>query len=245
MLGAIASGGLGIAGGLLQNSANKKLQQDANNASIQLAAENRAWQEMMSNTAHQREVKDLKAAGLNPILSATGGSCASTPSGNAATAGAAKMEDALGKGVSSAQSGYQLDMAKQMMGADLALKDASTAQAAAQTAQSVTTAKKTAEETKGVAIDNAVKKTSFPAVQKEAALREKTAEWDTSAAGYDAIMNRALDALGGATGLIGNIFKGRMDTKTHELNVEKHRSSTKELSRQNKVLKDYVKGKRR
>ena len=48
------------------------------------AAKNRNWQKMMSDTAHQREVRDLMAAGLNPILAVNGGNGA--PVGSGATA---------------------------------------------------------------------------------------------------------------------------------------------------------------
>lgn len=47
-----------------------------------LAQEDRAWQERMANSAHQREISDLKAAGLNPVLSVTGGNGAATGSGS-------------------------------------------------------------------------------------------------------------------------------------------------------------------
>ena len=48
------------------------------------ASKNRRFQREMSNTAHQREVKDLRKAGLNPILSAKYGG-ASTPPGSMAS----------------------------------------------------------------------------------------------------------------------------------------------------------------
>lgn len=233
---AIAGLGASVGGGLLShfgqkdaNETNARMQQDANNTNIEIARQNREWQASMANTAHQREVADLRAAGLNPILSATGGSGAASPAGNAATVGAARVEDSISKGISSAKDLSQITPMLQNAQADVALKESSVVAQTAATANSVANAKKLSEETAGVKLDNVGKTQDLPARKKEAALREVTAEYDKTAAPYDAIMNRALGALGGFTGALGKFFR-----------PEPTGSKNETLRNENKTMKKYI-----
>lgn len=66
--------------GLLQSGLDYYGQREARDADLGSAKDQMDFQERMSSTSHQREVADLKAAGLNPALSANSG--ASTPAGS-------------------------------------------------------------------------------------------------------------------------------------------------------------------
>lgn len=86
--GMFGGGLLGLAGSYFQNQENRAS-----------ADRSMAFQREMSNTAHQREVSDLRAAGLNPILSA-GGSGASTPGG--AQSQSSSLAEGMSKGMDTA-----------------------------------------------------------------------------------------------------------------------------------------------
>lgn len=95
----------------------------ANANAAKEAQKNRDFQERMSNTAHQREVDDLRAAGLNTMLAVNGG--ASSPSGSMA-----QVRD-TGEGVSRAiASALAVKQAKANI--DLTYAQAASANATAQ-----------------------------------------------------------------------------------------------------------------
>ena len=77
--------------------------EQTNKASAEQAQKQMDFQERMSSSAHQREVKDLIAAGLNPMLSAKLGG-ASSPAG-----AMAPVQNVLGQATASASQNYQLE----------------------------------------------------------------------------------------------------------------------------------------
>lgn len=106
-----------LIGGERANRSNERISNNALAYNLEEARRNRRFQERMSNTAVQRRMRDLRRAGINPILA--GKYDASTPAGAMASAGGTvlPMHDVVTPAISSGLQAAQT-------GADVGLKDA-------------------------------------------------------------------------------------------------------------------------
>lgn len=169
-IGMVSSTAGSLIGGAMQ--ANSVNETNARNATM--AREQMAFQERMSNTAHQREVDDLRAAGLNPILSATGGSGASAPSGSMSTAQAPDRSfvgNAIRDSVSSALSVKQ--------------QAANVANVSADTLNKLETAKVIGEDIRGKRTTNAREAASLRSDIQKRKAEATGAVWDSSRKMYE------------------------------------------------------------
>lgn len=208
-----------LIGGLFGSSAQDK----ANETNLAIANQQMGFQREMSNTAYQRSMADMQAAGLNPML-AYGQGGASTPQGASASMQAnTQMGDALQKGVTSALDSLRLKKELEGQDSQTALNKATehaqreSAKLSAANARVAEANEKTTmaalpgvrSKSRQEYANEAALTASLPAVESEAKVRKGTADFDQKAVTYDSIMDRAIRGVGGITSALGNIFRSR------------------------------------
>jgi len=201
--GALIGAGIGAAGSIFgaqeTNAANRGNQDKQNR-----------FNRKMAETAHQREVKDLRAAGLNPILSANGGSTVASTQPIAA-------QNEIGPGVTSALDALRLRKEIKAVDSQTDLNEMQGKTAAAIANREASSAKQIEKQTQ-------VLETQMKAIKARAEADEKGAKYDSQFSDVDAYGKRLQMGLGitnSAKDLVNpwkNVLpKGYDKTKTGEI----------------------------
>lgn len=211
----IVSAGANLFGVNQQNQANAAQAAAAANFNAHEAMKNRRFQERMSNTAYQRAMDDMDAAGLNPMLAYSQGG-ASSPTGSTASMTPARMEEALGSSVASALEAKRLAKDLAQTDSNIALNNAY--QGAQKAQEKLNEASAKVAEKNAKALDK-----QMPAIEAKARLDKSRADIDENMVLYDSIANRVHQG----TGIISNatsVLRPKLQIGTGDIMGNRYRT---------------------